>query len=315
MIPDRLQLNAQTLIVVTDRVSGIVHAIRVYITGLRTSDEESLQDLVNEQLIAVMRRLAQSPRHGGPDIGLRRVDNAVFQGALREYLEAWQRVERPTIRGEWNVEVPIRIHRLWETEERDPVQANVIRQITIDERRQPPPPPGVIDQAHERIDEVLDAVEAECGGEDPISRMIRRWRNDHIDAAQSRYLDEMTARSYAHMSDAQPATVFTHSLDIRVTFRNRITTETSCDLRVAALREIIPNGINRANRFVADQERVLAQGGQIQPTFVPGRVHDLRDFIREQRGRLGSVYHEFEVDRGPCEWQWINYYDLFSTGS
>lgn len=307
MIHDREPINARTVVVVTDRDQGIVHGVRVIIQSV---PEEGMNDDVNTQLIAAMRRLAQSPREGGPDRGSTLVNASVFQAELREYLEAYRRTESAGIRGEWTVEVPIRIYRLWETEERDPVQANVIERIHIDERRAPVPPPGVIDSMYERIDEVLDELQEECGGEDPMSRLIRRWRNGHLTGEQARYIDRNVAQQYARMSDAMPATVVTQALDIRELFRQRLTTETGLPLRVEALRQLVPNSINAANQFIADNERIMACGGQVQPMFVPDRIHDLKHFVEDQRSMMGSVYHELEVNAGPCRWQWIDYYDL-----
>ena len=100
-------------------------------------------------------------------------------------------------------------------------------EITIDSRSTPPPPPGRLDQIHERVDEVLEELERQCGGEDAMSRLIRRWRA---------------------------------GLDIRVFFERRIGGESNLQQRMQALHQVVLNAMSRANRYIHRELELIRAG-------------------------------------------------------
>jgi hypothetical protein len=315
MGPDVRQIDAQTRLTVTDRDQGLIMAVIVTIERLPGDQRGARIEDIENHLIAALRFLMQSHRGGGPDRAPGFVHSMSFRSSLNQYLQSWYASHRPNIRGEWTVEVPIRLHRRFEAPgATDPGNQSVIDNVTVIAGPAPPPPPrGRIDTIYERTDEVLDRLDRDCGDRNAMSQLIQRWRRGEINQQQAAYLIYPWVYNYVRMARSDPRTPDSGAVDIRRLFEERAGGSSNLEERVRALQSAVVDGINRANRYIHDQLELINAGSPPREAFSPDRVLTIRDWIYNRSYLSGSVYHALQGQSGPCaSWLNIRYYSILS---
>ncbi len=296
MIPRVGRINFHTWYETVDRDGDIVYTALIHLENLPADGRSARRSVVEHHLTEALRRFMQVHRS---DRAPGFVRSALFQSGLNRHLERWYRDHTTDTHGDWDINVPVCFHRRRDLDA-TPETLNVIDRVSIDSRLDPVPPRDIVE---ENIDDVIERLIRQCGPENAMARMIRRWRRGEISEVQAKYLDHAWAYSYARMAREDPTRIDQGGRDIRITFETRIAhSQGSISARLAALTTVV-DAMTSANRYIHDSLRIMRAGSPPRETLSPARVVDLRDWVQRRIDLAGSVYYELTHNVTRCEWQ------------